>query len=111
MGQPRRFSWISLVILALMGWALWGVLHWLVVGADWSVVGANLPLYLVGSYPVEARWRPLLWIALLVLLPFPPLVEVSCNNTKRSLMLDFWLSRPGLWRRAFHALWHSFEPI
>ena len=89
MGRPRRFSWISLVILALMGWALWGVLHWLVVGADWSVVGANLPLYLVGSYPVEARWRPLLWIALLVLLTFTTLLGPRRGWLRRSL--------PALW--------------
>ena len=29
---------ITLLLLVLLGWAGWSVLHWLLVGADWSVV-------------------------------------------------------------------------
>ena len=36
------------------GWGGWGVLHWLLQGAEWSVVSANLPLY-AGSYPADQR--------------------------------------------------------
>ena len=41
---------------------------WLVIAADWSVVTTNLPLYALGSYPPDQRWRPLVWISALILL-------------------------------------------
>ena len=59
---------ITLLLLALLGWACWSMLHWLLVGADWSVVTTNLPLYAVGSFPADQRWRPLLWMAALITL-------------------------------------------
>ena len=37
---------ITLLLLALLGWAGWSMLHWLLLAADWSVVTTNLPLYL-----------------------------------------------------------------
>ena len=40
---------ITLLLLALMGWAGRFMLHWLLVAADWSVVTTNLPLYAVLS--------------------------------------------------------------
>ena len=59
---------ITLLLLALLGWASWSMLHWLLVAADWSVVATNLPLYAVGSFPADQRWRPLLWMAALITL-------------------------------------------
>ena len=41
---------ITLLLLVLLGWAGWSMLHWLLVAADWSVVATNLPLYAVGSF-------------------------------------------------------------
>ena len=62
---------VTLVLTALIGWGVWAVLHWLLLAADWRVVVSNLPLYVVGSYPVDQRWRPLLWmVALVVLIGF-----------------------------------------
>ena len=62
---------VTLVLTAVIGWGAWSVLHWLLVAADWRVVITNLPLYAVGSYPVDQRWRPLLWmVALAVLIGF-----------------------------------------
>ena len=62
---------VTLVLTALIGWGVWSVLHWLLLAADWQVVVSNLPLYVVGSYPVDQRWRPLLWmVALVVLIGF-----------------------------------------
>ena len=52
---------ITLALIALLGWGGWSVLHWLLNGADWSVVTSTLPLYGVGSYPANQRWRPLVW--------------------------------------------------
>ena len=75
---------ITLLLLALLGWGGWGVLHWLLQGAEWSVVSANLPLYAVGSYPADQRWRPLLWIAicaaLVVLTLVGPMGPIGAQN-------------------------------
>ena len=49
---------ISLLVIALIAWAIWASGSWVVQAADWSVVGSNLPLYLSGSYPASERWRP-----------------------------------------------------
>ena len=59
---------ITLVLLALFGWGGATLVHWLVIAADWSVVTTNLPLYALGSYPPDQRWRPLVWISALILL-------------------------------------------
>ena len=57
---------MSVLLLALLGWIATTTLHWLFVDADWQVVSQNLPLYAFGSYPPQQRWRPFLWIALLI---------------------------------------------
>ncbi|PTT87573.1 amino acid ABC transporter permease, partial [Pseudomonas sp. HMWF031] len=55
-------SCFSVVLLALIAWALWSTGFWLVQRADWSVVSGNLPLFAIGSYPEASRWRPILWL-------------------------------------------------
>ena len=59
---------LTLLMLALLGWAGFSGVHWLLFATDWTVVTANLPLYAVGGYPPDQRWRPLVWIALLILM-------------------------------------------
>ena len=86
---------ISVVVLALVGWASATFLHWLFTAAAWSVVDTNLPLYAVGSYPEAERWRPLLWMALLLLLTLVTLLG----------------PRSGWLRRALPALWMAMVPL
>ena len=86
---------ITLTLIALLGWGGWSVLHWLLVGADWAVVRSNLPLYAVGSYPEEQRWRPLLWIAGLIVL----------------ITLTLAGPRTGLWRKALPITWIAMAPV
>ena len=86
---------ITLTLIALLGWGGWSVLHWLLVGADWAVVRSNLPLYAVGSYPEEQRWRPLLWIAALIVL----------------ITLTLAGPRKGLWRKALPITWIAMAPV
>ena len=74
----------SVVLLALIAWALWSTGFWLVRQADWSVVTGNLPLFAIGGYPAASRWRPILWLGLLVLLTI------------------FTLAQPFLLRRGLH---------
>ena len=85
---------ITLLLVALLGWGGWTALHWLLVRADWSVVSTNLPLYALGSYPVDQRWRPLLWMLALIVL-----TGLTLFGPRRSL-----------WRRALPLLWIGMAP-
>ena len=86
---------ITLLLMALLGWGGWMALHWLLVGADWSVVSTNLPLYSLGSYPEDERWRPLLWMLALILLTGLTLLG----------------PRRAVWRRALPLLWIGMAPL
>ena len=86
---------ITLLLMALLGWGGWTALHWLLVGADWSVVTTNLPLYALGSYPEDQRWRPLLWMLALILLTGLTLLG----------------PRRAVWRRALPLLWIGMAPV
>jgi general L-amino acid transport system permease protein len=87
--------WLTLMLLALLGWAGWSCLHWLWHGADWTVVVTNLPLYAVGSYPEAERWRPLLCIVAVVVL----------------IVITLLRPRLGGWRRSLPLLWSAMAPL
>ena len=78
---------ISLLVIALIAWAIWASGSWVVQAADWSVVGSNLPLYLSGSYPASERWRPWLWVSLLTVLTLVTLFRPSKSRRLRWLEL------------------------
>lgn len=86
---------ITLVLLALLGWGGTTLVHWLVIGADWSVVTTNLPLYALGSYPPDQRWRPLVWISALILL----------------ILFTLLGPRHGVLRRALPLVWIGMAPV
>ncbi|MEC8442227.1 MAG: amino acid ABC transporter permease [Cyanobacteriota bacterium] len=86
---------ITLVLLALLGWGGTTLVHWLVIGADWSVVTTNLPLYALGSYPPDQRWRPLVWISALILL----------------ILFTLLGPRHGVLRRALPVVWIGMAPV
>ena len=89
---------VTLVLTALIGWGVWSVLHWLLLAADWRVVVSNLPLYVVGSYPVDQRWRPLLWMVALVVLIGFTLLGSRRGPLQRWLPLIWLAMAPlGLW--------------
>ena len=89
---------VTLVLTALIGWGVWSVLHWLLLAADWRVVVFNLPLYVVGSYPVDQRWRPLLWMVALVVLIGFTLLGPRRGPLQRWLPLIWLAMAPlGLW--------------
>ena len=89
---------VTLLLTALIGWGAWSLLHWLLQAADWQVVLSNLPLYAVGSYPADQRWRPLLWIAATVVLVALTLLGPRRWPLQRWLPL-LWLGMAplGLW--------------
>ena len=78
---------ISLLVIALIAWAIWASGSWIVQAADWSVVGSNLRLYLSGSYPESERWRPWLWVSLLTVLILVTLFRPSKGGQLRWLEL------------------------
>ena len=89
---------LTLVLTGLIGWGVWSVLHWLLLAADWQVVVSNLPLYVVGSYPVDQRWRPLLWMVALVVLIGFTLLGPRRGPLQRWLPLIWLAMAPlGLW--------------
>ena len=89
---------VTLLLTAVIGWGAWSVIHWLLVAADWRVVVSNLPLYAVGSYPVDQRWRPLLWMVALVVLIGFTLLGPRRGPLQRWLPLIWLAMAPlGLW--------------
>lgn len=93
----------SVVLLGLIAWALWSTGFWLVQRADWSVVSGNLPLFAIGSYPEASRWRPILWLGLLLLLTLftlaqPLLLRRGMGLNSTILSWSWLLMMPlGLW--------------
>jgi len=59
--------------------------------ADWGVVIQNLPLYAFGIFPSDQRWRPALWLILLLALAICTLVGPSCSWMGKFLPIA-WLS-------------------
>ena len=86
---------LTVLMLALLGWAGFSAVHWLLFSADWSVVTNNLPLYALGGYPLDQRWRPLVWIALLIVMTAVTLVG----------------PRQGWLRQGLPALWSLMVPL
>ncbi|BEV36483.1 amino acid ABC transporter permease [Synechococcus sp. M16CYN] len=85
---------LTLLLLVLIGWAARSCLHWLLHEADWTVVTTNLPLYAMGSYPEDQRWRPLCWIAGVIAL----------------IAITLLGPRHGGWRQALPLLWIVMAP-
>lgn len=52
---------LTLIVVPLLAWAMWGFLHWASVIADWSVVLGSLKVLMTGLFPAEKMW--LVWIA------------------------------------------------
>jgi general L-amino acid transport system permease protein len=59
-------SLLTLTCLALLSWVATSLISWTFTQAKWSVVTANLRLFLVGYYPEVSLWRP--WTALGIIL-------------------------------------------
>jgi general L-amino acid transport system permease protein len=58
-------SLLTLACLALLYWVAISLIGWTFTQAKWSVVTANLRLFLVGYYPEVSLWRP--WTALAII--------------------------------------------
>jgi general L-amino acid transport system permease protein len=56
---------LSVLAAVFIYWISRSLLAWAISVAEWEVVAANLRLFLVGQYPVDALWR--VWVCLFVL--------------------------------------------
>lgn len=61
-------SIITVVLLIVLPWLLYQVLHWVIVDATWAPVVANLRLLLTGRYPPEYVWRVQICVSIMYLL-------------------------------------------
>ena len=60
---------VTVVTVPLILWVVWSLLRWVVGDADWTLITSRPQQYLIGLYPTEYAWRPLVgW--LLVSIPF-----------------------------------------
>ncbi len=64
--NTRFNSFLTLVCLGGIIQAAIAVVSWITTQAQWQVITRNLPLFLVGRYPVNDYWR--LWLVLALLL-------------------------------------------
>ncbi len=81
--KSKRFL-ISLLILYLMVNILFYCGKWLFFSADWTVLTENFELFILGNFPEEQRWRPLLWLFYFLTLSF-----LSIFRSKNLLLTKF----------------------
>ena len=61
-------SIVTIVSVPLALWACWAGLSWLFTTSDWTLVTSRPQQYLIGIYPTEHAWRPLVgWLMVSVL--------------------------------------------
>ncbi len=63
-------TWYNIILTIVCVWLLiyatTNIFNWIFHQAQWLVIQANLPLFLVGRYPAELYWR--LWLVLAIIL-------------------------------------------
>ena len=61
-----RSTLATVLVGAVVAWALVGLLAWVFGGANWDRLWVNLKLLMVYLYPAELLWRPLLSLGVLL---------------------------------------------
>jgi general L-amino acid transport system permease protein len=78
-------SIVTIVMLGLIVWLVFTVGQWAIAEARWSVVTANLRLFLIGQYPVDFAWR--LWLSLAIVSVLSGVSAAVFGQTTRSLAI------------------------
>jgi len=55
----------TVIVGAVLAFAVLAAIQWAITDARWSVITANLRLFLIGTYPFEEAWR--IWLCLVLL--------------------------------------------
>lgn len=55
-------SLLTIVVLGVLAYALYGLLSWSLTVAQWAVIPNNMGLFMTGLYPADQYWR--MWILL-----------------------------------------------
>ncbi len=84
-------SAISFSIILCLFFCVIHIFNWVLFIANWGVVKLNFPLYFFGTYPIEHRWRPCLWIFLIISLIILTLTSPRWPWIRRLLPLA-WIS-------------------
>lgn len=59
---------VTVVSVPLILWAVWRMVGWIFGTADWTLVASRPQQYLMGLYPTEFAWRPLVgWLLVSIL--------------------------------------------
>lgn len=56
---------LTILVFGVFFWVVRGFLVWATTQAQWAVIPANLPLYMVGLYPADQYWR--IWLVLSII--------------------------------------------
>ncbi len=59
-------TFISLFITSILFVCTVKLSKWFFLKANWTVVEENIPLFLFGVFPADQRWRPSLWLIILI---------------------------------------------
>jgi general L-amino acid transport system permease protein len=78
-------SIVTIVMLGLIAWLVFTIGQWAIAEARWSVVTANLRLFLIGQYPADFAWR--LWLNLAIVSVLSGLSAAVFGQTTRSLAI------------------------
>ncbi len=93
--QRNLFStWYNTLLTLLCIWFLvqggWGLLHWALSLAQWSVISVNLRLLLVGRFPIAELWR--VWIGLGLIVAVASLSWGVVQRFNRQVLLTIALA-------------------
>lgn len=82
---------LTLIVVPLLGWAAWGLLHWAVLRADWGVIGSSMKVLMTGLFPPERLW--LVWVAVCLIAGLVGLASAATMPLgRRSIALGIALS-------------------
>jgi general L-amino acid transport system ATP-binding protein len=90
-------SLLTLAFGALLVYAAWRLMWFVVVSSDWAIVRRNLRLFMMGRFPIDEAWR--LWAALYVIVVVTGALSGSAaaRAQRDAAMRDERFPRPGRW--------------
>src|SRR5690606_25366277 len=98
-------SVLTVLMGALVAWAVWRAVTFVFVTAEWEIVRRNLTLFMVGRFPRDQLWR--MWASITVLAVTLGLVGGMLATTAREVAVQ--LGRPAA-RRGIVPLLQRFWP-